>query len=132
MRTFRFIFALFLVGLLHTPGCRPAEPESIPLPTRIYIHTQHHQQPIPHATIFVKYNTDSFPGYDKPTSYFDKQFTTGADGRGCLEPVPEGRHWLIGFGYDSLYFPHDVFGSMQLEIALGASEKVDTIFYVSE
>lgn len=136
MRHSLVIGTIFVVagaaGLLNIAACRPAEPEYFPLPTRICVRTQHHHQPIPNATIYVKYNTDTFPGYDKPPAYFDKQFTTGTDARGCLEPVPEGRHWLIGFGYDSLYYPHQVFGSMQIEIALGSKEKVDTIFYVSE
>lgn len=126
------LLAVFGASLLAPGGCRPAEPEYIPLPTRICIRTQHHHQPIPNATAYIKYNTDSFPGYDKPPSYFDQTFKTGADARGCIEPVPEGRHWIIVFGYDSLYFPHDVFGSMQLEVALGTKEKIDTIFYVSE
>ena len=127
--------AVLLLGLfasLYFFACRPAEPESIPLPTRICVRTQHHHVPIPNATVYIKYNADSFPGYDKPAAYFDRQFNTGADARGCLEPVPEGRHWLICFGYDSLYFPHDVFGSMLIDIRLERKEKVDTIFYVSE
>lgn len=126
------LLAGFFAFLLASSGCRPDEPEYLPLPTRICVRTQHHHQPIPDATVFIKFNADSFPGYDQPAAYFDKQFKTGADGRGCLDPVPEGRHWLIAFGYDSLYYPHDVFGSMQLEIALGTAEKIDTIFYVSE
>ena len=129
---FLLLLGSFLAGILAPTGCRPAGPDYLPLPTRICVRTQHHHQPIPQATVFIKYNSDSFPGYHKPAAYFDQQFTTGADGRGCLEPVPEGRHWLVAFGYDSLYFPHDVFGSMQLEIALGTAEKIDTIFYVSE
>ena len=126
------LLASFLTGIFALSGCRPTEPDTLPLPTRICVRTQHHHQPIPNATVFIKFNADSFPGYDQPPAYFDKQFKTGADARGCLEPLPEGRHWLVAFGYDSLYFPHDVFGSMQLEIALGTSEKIDTIFYVSE
>ncbi|MBL7774550.1 MAG: hypothetical protein JNK89_01020, partial [Saprospiraceae bacterium] len=109
------LLALLLSGAVWTGSCRPAEPEYLPLPTRICVRTQHHHQPIPQARVYVKFNADSFPGYHQPDAYFDKIFTTGADARGCLEPVPEGKHWLIALGYDSLYFPHNVFGSMQLE-----------------
>ena len=132
MRVSTFAFVLVLSGLLTAPSCRPSASESIPLPTQICVRTQHHHQPIPQATVFIKFNADSFPGYDKPASYFDKQVITDADAKACLAPVPEGRHWLVCFGYDSLYFPHDVFGSMQIEIVLGSREKVDTVFYVSE
>lgn len=107
-------------------------PEEIPLPTKICVRTQHHFQPIPHATVYLKYNTDSFPGYDQPTSYFDASFKTGADGRGCIQSVPEGRHWLVAFGYDSLYFPHFVYGSMRAEISISHKPVLDTILYISE
>jgi hypothetical protein len=120
------LFPLFMVG------CRPALPEEIPLPTRLCVRTQHHHQPIPHANVYIKYNATEFPGYDRPASYFDATFKTGKDARLCIEPLPEGRHWLVAFGYDSLYFPHDVYGSMQIDISLNGKAKVDTIFYVSE
>lgn len=132
LRLFPLLLSGVVLAVLVFNACRPAEPEYLPLPTRICIRTQHHHQPIPNATVYIKYNADSFPGYDKPASYFDRQFKTGADARGCIEPVPEGKHWLIAFGYDSLYYPHDVFGSLRLEIALGSHEKIDTVFYVSE
>ncbi len=113
-------------------GCRPSAPEEIPLPTRICIRTSHHGQPIPHATVWVKYRADSFPGYDQPASYFDASFETGADARGCIEPVPEGRHWLIAFGYDSLHYPNHVYGSMLVDVSLGIKPVIDTTLFVSE
>jgi len=122
---------LFLC-LLSFAACRPAAPDLLPLPTRLCVKTQHHHQPIPHATVYIKYNTAAFPGYDKPADFFDKTFTTGANARGCVEPMPEGKHWLVAFGYDSLYFPHEVYGSMQIEISLNGKAKIDTILYVSE
>jgi hypothetical protein len=113
-------------------GCRPSAPEEIPLPTKICVLTSHHGQPIPHATVWVKYRADTFPGYGQPYTYFDASFTTGADGKGCIEPVPEGRHWLVAFGYDSLHYPNYVYGSMAVDVALGIKPVTDTILYVSE
>ncbi|MBP6811330.1 MAG: hypothetical protein KA138_07410 [Saprospiraceae bacterium] len=126
------ISLILVLAILAQMACRPALPDEVPLPTKICVRTQHHTWPIPHATVYVKYNTDSFPGYDKPPSYFDASFKTGANGHGCIEPVPEGRHWLIAFGYDSLYFPHDVYGSMRVEISLTYKPVLDTILYISE
>lgn len=123
------LLAIFMVAQM---ACRPALPDEIPLPTKICVRTQHHTLPIPDATIYLKYNTDSFPGYDKPPSFFDASFKTGADARGCIEPVPEGRHWLVAIGYDSLYFPHDVRGSIMVEISLTYKPVLDTILYISE
>ena len=124
-------FCLFLLTL-SCFACRPSEPEISPLPTKICIRTQHHQQAIPNATVYVKYNADSFPGYDKPPSYYDASFETGAHDHGCLAPVPEGRHWLVAFGYDSLYFPHHVYGSLRVDVSLQTRPVVDTILYISE
>jgi len=113
-------------------SCRPPAPENIPLPTKICVRTQHHFQPISDATVYIKYNTDIFPGYDKPASYYDASFKTGADARGCLESAPEGKHWLVAFGYDPLYYPHEVFGSLPVTISLEDQPVVDTVLYISE
>lgn len=125
-------FLLFLLPSITLLCCRPPAPETIDLPTRICVKTQHHHQPIPHATVYVKYNADSFPGYDKPPSYYDASFQAGADARACIAPVPEGRHWLVAFGYDSLYFPHEVYGSLRVDVSLQTRPVVDTILYISE
>lgn len=126
------ILLLLAIILVVYPACRPALPEEIPLPTKICVQVLHHTLPIPKTTVYVKYNTDTFPGYDKPPSYFDASFKTGPDARGCIASVPEGRHWLVAYGYDSLYFPNDVRGSMRAEISLMYKPVLDTVLYVSE
>ena len=113
-------------------ACRPPAPEFIPLPTKICVRTYHHHQPIPEARVYIKYNTETFPGYDKPPSFYDDSFKTGRNARACIEPVQQGTHWLVAFGYDSLYYPHDVFGSLKVSIALDGTAIIDTILYVSE
>jgi hypothetical protein len=127
----RFFIVFGLISFLFA-ACRPPLPDEIPLPTQLCVKTQHHHQPIPQANIYIKYNTESFPGYDRGADYFDAAFRTGANARGCLAPIPEGRHWLVAFGYDSLYYPHEVYGSMQIEVSLNGQAKIDTILYVSE
>ncbi len=130
--TVRNLFLTTSISMLYFHACRPAGPEEIPLPTKICVRASHHGQPIPHATVWLKYNADSFPGYDQAPSYFDASFQTGPDARGCIAPVPEGKHWLVAFGYDSLHFPHHVFGSMLVDIALPYRAELDTVLYVSE
>jgi hypothetical protein len=132
MQILKKISLLLTIAFLTQMACRPALPDEIPLPTKVCVRTQHHTLPIPHATIYVKYNSDTFPGYDKPPSFYDASFKTGADARGCIAPMPEGRHWLVAFGYDSLYYPHDVRGSMKAEISLAYKPVLDTILYISE
>jgi hypothetical protein len=120
------------ISTLFLLTCRPDVPEEIPLPTQICLRTMHHNQPIPNAIVYVKYNVDTFPGYGQPPSYFDASFKTDSKAKGCLASVPEGKHWLIAFGYDSLYFPNDVFGRIRLEVSLNKTPKIDTILYISE
>ena len=102
------------------------------VPTKICVTTQHHGFHIPNATVYVKYFSDTFPGYDKPPGFYDAVFTTGPDARGCFAPVPEGVHWLVAFGYDSLHYPHDVVGSLRADISLENRPVLDTVLYVSE
>ncbi len=125
------VFPMLLCVCLFA-GCRPAAPEEIPLPTKICVKTSHHGQPIPAAAVYVKFDADSFPGYENPPSYFDAVFLTGDDAKGCIAPVPEGKHWLIAFGYDSLHYPHVVYGSLFADISLPGRAVLDTILYVSE
>jgi len=123
-----------LFSLLFFVACRPDPPAEIPLPTRICIKTLHHELPITEATVYIKYNADSFPGYGQAESYFDASFAIGPDARGCIEPVPEGRHWLIAKGKDRVYveYPHDVLGSLPVTISLSGTAKLDTVLYVTE
>ncbi len=123
------LLPLFL--FLSVLACRKA-PDTIPLPTKICVQTSHHYYPIPNATVYVKFNADSFPGYQQPPSYYDATFRTGADARGCIEAVPEGTHWLVAFGYDSIHYPHNVFGSIKLEVSLKDRPVRDTMLFVSE
>lgn len=127
----RFMSYLFLSALLWA-ACAPQGEELIPLPTEICVLTSHHGQEIPDAVVYLKYNVDTFPGYGQPPGYYDASFRTGSNGKGCIAPVPEGKHWLVAFGYDSLHYPHDVFGSLPVHISLDGKPKLDTILYVSE
>lgn len=122
----------YLLFLLFLFACRPDPVDTIPLDTQICVRTVHHLVPVPHTTVYLMYNTDTFPGYQQPPGYYNAKFVTGADARGCIAPVPEGTHWLVAFGYDSFYYPHHVFGSMRLNVSESGRAKVDTLFFVSE
>lgn len=121
---------LLLIITLGFFACRPDAPESLPLPTKICIKTTHHNYPLSGSTVYLKYFTDTFPGYDKGAAFYDASFKTGADARGCIESVPEGKHWLVAFGYDSLHFPHEAFGSLPVEISLTYKPVLDTVLYL--
>jgi hypothetical protein len=128
----KYLVVVLFITCVWVSSCYEPYPETVPLDTSVCVRTQHHTWIIPDATIYVKYNTEVFPGYDQPAEYFDAVFKTDKNARGCLAPLPEGQHWLIAFGYDSLYWPHEVYGSLRLNISLDKKPKVDTIFYLSE
>lgn len=133
MRTYCAVLLVLLVAYSLSVSCYREGPFILAaLPTEICVKTVHHMQPVPDAVVYVKYNLDTFPGYDKPAHFFDDVFYTGKNAHGCLRHVPEGRHWLVAYGYDSLYYPHDVWGSLRIDIALDVRPKIDTLLYVSE
>lgn len=121
-----------LLGMVFS--CRPAPPDVLPLPTSICVRTLHHGLAVKNVTVYAKFGVDSFPGYDKPASYYDDVFKTGKDARGCLESVPEGKIWLVAFGKDSIYTPppYDVRGSVLVTISIDKKPKLDTTLFVSE
>ena len=121
---------LLLLSMTLFFACRPDGPDTLPLPTKICIKTTHHNYPLAGSTVYLKYFTDTFPGYNKGPEYYDASFKTGADARGCIESVPEGNHWLVAFGYDSLHFPHEAFGSLPVEISLNFKPVLDTALYL--
>jgi hypothetical protein len=134
MATPRYLFyaiCFCAVGFL-LDACKDTEDEIFLLPTKICVKTSHHGQPIPNAVVYVKYNTNVFPGYDQPASFYDATFYTDAQAYGCLTGVPIGKHWLVAFGYDSLHYPHHVFGSLPVELTLEGKITIDTTLYVSE
>lgn len=126
MRPLLFFFFLAFAA------CRPAVPEDSPLPTEICVRTQHHGVPVPNAIVYIKFNADSFPGFNRPAAYFDDSVRTDANARGCIESVPEGHHWLVAISYDDTYYPPIVYGSLPVTISLSGRPKIDTILYVSE
>lgn len=131
MRTYHQILSLIVAVGFALPACQPY-PETIPLDTSICLKVQHHTIAIPDADVYIKYSADSFPGYAQPPAYFDAHLRADKNARLCFESVPEGTHYIIGYGYDSLYWPHNVKGSMRVTISLDAQPKLDTIFYISE
>jgi hypothetical protein len=99
------------------------------LRTSICFTTQHHDEVIPNISIFVKYSTQDFPGYDPPEQ-FDDVIISDAQGKVCLNDFPLGHHWFVAIGYDEL-IREQVIGNMDLTFDL-RNLKVDTIMYVGE
>jgi len=98
---------------------------------RTCVTTQHHELIIGDIDVYVKYNaTDfNFPGWEDLAEY-DTVFTTNSVGKGCIENLPIGKHWLVGLGFDSA-INFAIKGRAFVDISF-AEPEVDMILYVGE
>jgi hypothetical protein len=126
-------WSILVAGVLFLSSCTNKEEGTLlPLPTQICLTTVHHTIPIPETVIYVKFNTDEYPGLAQPDTFFDTILTTGSDGRLCWKPVPLGKHWLVAKGLDETgSFALPVLGALQVELT-SARLVIDTILYVTE
>lgn len=131
-RCFLLLMAIISLFGIQMGACTPKEEEFIPLPTSICIRAMHHDVPLPDVNLFFKYNTNDFPGYDQPATYYDTLIVTDAQGRGCISPVPPGKHWLVALGASEHGIPLPVFGRMPIVIDLDRKPVVDTLLYMYE
>ncbi|NND32294.1 MAG: hypothetical protein HKN76_06845 [Saprospiraceae bacterium] len=99
------------------------------LRTNLCLITQHHDKVIPDITIYVKFNTDDFPGYDPPEQ-FDRVIVSDAQGKVCLSDFPLGHHWFVGIGYDE-EIREQVIGNIDLYFDL-RNLSAEAILYVGE
>ncbi len=121
----KFLSAILLVVLL-LGGCVPSADIQR---TRLCFTTQHHEKIIPNITIYVKLNTEEFPGYE-PLDQFDLELVSDENGRVCWNDFPLGHHWFLGTGYDE-EIRELVLGNIDLRFDL-RNLQVDTILYVGE
>lgn len=120
---------LFLLPILALSFCKK---EAAPrIFNRTCVTTQHHDLIIGDIKVYVKYNaTDfNFPGYEDIAEY-DTVFTTNAQGKGCIENLPIGKHWLVGIGFDPA-INQGIEGRDFVEVSFENPE-VDMILYVGE
>ena len=98
---------------------------------RTCVTTQHHEQIIGNIEVYVKYDADdfNFPGWVDLAEY-DTVFTTNAAGKGCIDNLPIGTHWVVGLGTDAS-INQQVKGRIFVTITF-EQPKIDAILYVGE
>ena len=98
---------------------------------RTCVTTQHHEKIIGNIDVYVKYDADdfNFPGWVDLAEY-DTVFTTDAVGKGCIDNLPIGKHWVVGLGEDES-IGQRVKGRIFANISFERPE-IDTILYVGE
>lgn len=108
-------------------GCSTSE--EVSFDTQICLTTKHHGLIIAETQIYVKWNSELFPGYNPEVGYDTSYFANSA-GRLCISDVPFGVHWFLGFGVDH-QIQEPVWGLLQLEVTL-KEFRIDTVMDVSE
>lgn len=58
----------------------------------------HHDKPIPHARVFIKFNATEFPGAD--TAAYDAHVVAGHHGEYSFDCY-KGDYYLYGYGFDT-------------------------------
>jgi hypothetical protein len=81
--------------------------------------------------VHIKYDaTDfNFPGFEDLAEY-DTTFTTNAEGYGCIDNLPTGKHWFVTLGTEAgtnLMVKGTAFVTISFE-----QPEIDTILYVGE
>jgi hypothetical protein len=74
----------------------------------------HHAKLVPNAAVFIKFNTNNFPGSD--TNKYDSKVRADAQGNFSIK-VYRGDYYLFGYGFDySILSPYDVIGGTPVRI----------------
>ena len=133
MRKLRLAIPLSIVLFGLPFGCRPEpDPLVLQIPTSLHLQMMHHAVPLPDVNVFLKYNCDTFPGYEQQTAYYDTVLVSDANGDISVSPVPPGHHWVVALGASEHGIPLPVFGRMPIYIDLENRIKVDTMLYMYE
>lgn len=123
-----FIFSCLLISFT---ACQKTTDQVFTIPTSVQVQTVHHELIIPECEVYIKYHADrtEFPGFFNFEG-FDTLFYTNDFGRGSIENIPLGTHWLMARGYDD-ELGDNVKGVLKVEVSF-AQPAIDTILYVGE
>ncbi|MEM9918508.1 MAG: hypothetical protein AAF990_10455 [Bacteroidota bacterium] len=127
MSIVKSLLFVLLCCLLMAGSC--SKEEGIPQFNRTCIVTQHHERPVGNIAVYVRFGNPVFPGFHD-LSVFDTMLVTDADGHLCIPNLPEGKTWLVGFGYDEAV-QDSVKGSVSILVQHPKQDR-DTIMYVTE
>ncbi len=97
MKKIFFVVLIFCSGVLTITSCGPEG--GIGGDSSIVFTAKHHDDLIPFCKVFIKYDTQSFPGVD--TTAYDDMITTDNSAAGSFTDLKKGNYYLYGVGYDS-------------------------------
>jgi len=123
------LFLLILLTAL-VVSCNKDDESTIPPPTgRVFGQVMHHDELVPNATVYIKYDAIEFPGTD-PSLYDDLRTASEVDATFEFANLGKGSYYLFSSGYDTLC-PCSVIGG--LPVALNTDKGTyETIVPVTE
>lgn len=92
-------YTLIIFALLTMFSCSSDDGDTTPSGT-ITGHVKHHDDAIPNAIVYIKYNATEFPG-SNPNDYDDQTTASAGDAHYTFSGLGKGSYYLYGVGTDA-------------------------------
>lgn len=96
MKKIQYILIAFALLLIFS--CKPEQVDVPPTGT-ISGHVMHHNDAIPNAIVYIKYDATDFPG-PNPEDYDDQTTASAGDAHYTFSGLGKGPYYLYGIGTD--------------------------------
>jgi hypothetical protein len=116
----KYFLSLFLLILVVISSCKKENHDVVTGKYSLKITVMHHERILKDISVYLKYNTTEFPGYD--TTLYDWSKTSDLSGNVSFDHLFEGNYFLYGSGMDDGIGMHVIGGT---SVAVNASTVVN-------
>lgn len=96
MKTLKSLIAILIISFVITACPKPG----IDGKATITGHVKHHEEHIPNAVVYIKYDATELPGTNA-SDFDDSTLASSGDGHYEFEELRKGNYYLFSTGYDS-------------------------------
>jgi hypothetical protein len=126
------IFCIFLLSLF-VNACKKdnSSPKVVNGNISLNVHVVHHSWDINNVKVYIKYNTQTYPGPD--STLYDKYQITDGYGKTTFEQLYPGNYYIYAYGWDAVWGAN-VIGYKQVGITTEnvVNNELSVTLYVSE